>query len=314
MAGRITLADVQRPPGSIEGWLSQRARAAPGSDDPIAAVVVGNGGLTRAVREGVALEHLDTVESALVTRLRPDWVGVVGGGVLLRDGRPMLVRFARLRQDGGIVWVAVWLRVAGLDMGVAPDEVWQGREDALPEWLRPLVPAWPEPTDADAAAPEVADGPQTLQWRRDPSIAPPSFRVPVPDGAAFRDVVEIAAGLLEGRFGETGRADPTVVVWTGDELCGWWAEGARGARGAHALGRRLARDTDVQAVGLFGLGREDGDGGPMSMVVFAMEDRDHGPVVWVRHFERPDGRGRPRWLAASGELRVPGPRMGWFER
>jgi hypothetical protein len=312
MAGRITLGDIQRPSGSIEGWLSERARAAPGTEEPVAAVVLGNGGLTRAVREGIALDHLASVEGTLVSKLSPDWVGVVGGGVLSRDGRPVIVRFARMRKDSGIVWIAVWLRIAGVPMGVVPDEVWQGKVEAVPAWLRPLVPDWPEGDTADSA--EVADGPQTLQWRRDPSVAPPAFRIPVPEGAVFRDVVELAAGVLVQRFSETGQADPTVVVWSEGELCGWWGEGARGARGAHALGRRLGRDAGVQAVGLFGLGNDGEKDQPTPLVMLAMEDRELGPVMWVRHFERPPGQARPHWTEDRGIVRAPGPRMGWFER
>ena len=313
MAGRITLGDVQRPPGSVEGWLSQRVRAAPGTEEPVAAIVLGNGGLTRAVREGIGLDHLPAVESTLVREVRPDWVGAVGAGVLLRDGRPLLVRFARVRRASGSVWVAIWLRVAGVPMGAAPDEVWTGKVDALPAWLAPLVPSWPDPSEAvDGTEPQVADGPQTLQWRRDPSVAPPSFRLDVPDGAAFRDVVDLAAGVLAGRFSETGQADPAVVVWSDGELCGWWAEGARGARGAHALGRRLARDPEVQAVGLFGLGRNPEDDAPV--VMLAMEDRDLGPVMWGRRFARVDGQLRPTWLDEEGRVHAPGPRLGWFER
>jgi hypothetical protein len=314
MAGRITLGDVQRPPGSVEGWLSQRARAAPGSNEPVAAIVLGNGGLTRAVREGIVLDHLGTVEGSLVRTVRPDWVGAVGGGVLLRDGRPLIVRFARVRRESGMVWVAVWLRVAGVPMGAAPDEVWTGKVSALPAWLKPLVPDWPDGAAGTEVDPPVADGPQTLQWRRDPAIAPPGFRITVPEGAAFRDVVELAAGVLVERFSETGQADPTVVVWSDGELCGWWAEGARGAREAHALGRRIARDAGVQAVGMFGLGRDKEEDGASSLVMLAMEDRELGPVMWVRHFDRPAGQARPSWTDEAGVVRAPGPRMGWFER
>jgi len=313
MAGRITLADIERPPGDVRGWLAERARSAPGTDEPIAAVVLGHGGLTRAVREGVALDGLANVESALVAKLSPDWVGVVGGGVLMRDGRPLPVRFARLHRESGEVWVAVWFRMAGVKMGVAPDEVWEGELSRLPSWLRPIVPTWPDVESHQARiASDVYDGPATLTWRRDPSIAEPAFRLPVPEGAAFRDVVEIAAGLLVGRFEDTGSADPTVVVWSDGELCGWWAEGAKGARDAHALGRRIARDRGVQAVGLFGLGQDPVDGERTPMVALAMEDRDQGPVVWVRHFRREDGAAQ--WLDEVGYVRVPGPRMGWFER
>jgi|GEM_PF-4827575 len=314
MGGRITLGDVQRPPGSVEGWLKDRARAAPGTDEPVAAVVLGNGGLTRAVREGIGLDHLPGVEATLVGKLRPDWVGVVGGGVLQREGRPVIVRFARVRRSSGTVWVAVWLRIAGVPMSAVPDEVWNGKVSAVPAWLRPLVPDWPSADETIDDPPSVADGPQTLQWRRDPSIAPPNFRVPVPEGAAFRDVVELAAGLLVQRFDESGQADPTVVVWSDGEVCGWWGEGARGARGAHALGRRIARDASVQAVGLFGLGRDGDDEKPSSLVMLAMEDRDLGPVMWVRHFERGPGQARPTWTDDQGVVRAPGPRMGWFER
>jgi len=312
MAGRITLADIERPPGDVRGWLAERARSAPGSEEPIAAVVVGHGALTRAVREGVALDDLAGVESAIVARLQPDWVGVVGSGVLLRDGRPLPIRFARLRRDTGVVWTAVWFRMAGVPMGVAPDETWEGELARLPGWLSPLVPAWPDVENAPARDDsEVHDGPATLSWRRDPSIAAPAFRVPVPDGAAFRDVVEIAAGLLTGRFVDTGKADPTVVVWSAGEICGWWAEGAQGARQAHALGRRIARDQEVQAVGLFGLGQDPIDGTPTPMVALAMEDRELGPVVWVRHFNKQGGV--TEWLEDTGHVRAPGPRMGWFE-
>ena len=312
MAERITLGDIERPPGSVEGWLSERARSAPGTGEPVAAVVLGNGGLTRAVRQGIALDDLEGVEQALVSRLRPDWVGAVGGAVLTRDGRPLIVRFARVRRDSGEVWIAIWLRVAGLEMGVVPDEVWRGDIGTLPGWLAPLVPDWP--VSELPSASEVADGPYTLDWRRDPSIAPPDFRLDVPQHAAFRDVVELAAGVLAARFSETGRADPTVVVWSDGELCGWSGAGARGARGAQALGRRLGRDEDVQAVGLFGLGRDGPGEGPMTVVMLAMEDRDLGPVIWVRHFERPSGQLRPSWTDEQGEVQIPGPRMGWFER
>ena len=101
MKGRITLADIERPPGDVRGWLADRARTAPGTDEPVAAVVIGHGGLTRAVRQGVVLDGLASVESALVARLSPDWVGVVGSGVLTRDGRPLPVRFAGLSLLAG---------------------------------------------------------------------------------------------------------------------------------------------------------------------------------------------------------------------
>jgi hypothetical protein len=259
------------------------------------------------------LDGLASVESALVARLSPDWVGVVGSGVLIRDGRPLPVRFARLRRSQGTIWVAVWFRMAGVKMGMAPDEVWEGDLPQLPAWLAPVVPDWPDVDDADVDdGTFVSDGPATLSWRRDPSIAAPAFRVPIPEEAAFRDVVEIAAGLLTGRFEETGTADPTVVVWSGGELCGWWAQGAQGAQQAHALGRRIARDAHVQAVGMFGLGQDPVDGTLTPMVALAMEDRELGPVVWVRHFD-PDP-GPTRWLEDSGHVRAPGPRLGWFER
>ena len=312
MAERITLGDIERPPGTVEDWLSERARAAPGTGDPVAAVVLGNGGLTRAVRQGIGLEDLEGVEQALVSRLRPDWVGVVGGAVLRRQGRPLIVRFARVRKGSGDVWIGLWLRVAGIEMGVVPDEVWQGEVEALPDWLAPLVPAWPVRELPEAS--EVADGPQTLDWRRDPGVAPPEFRIPIPPDAVYRDVVELAGGTLAERFAETGRADPTVVIWSGGELCGWSGAGARGAREAQALGRRLGRDDGVQAVGLFGLGREGSGEGPMTVVMLAMEDRDLGPLVWVRHFERAVGERRPSWTDEEGQVQSPGPRMGWFER
>ena len=52
----------------------------------------------------------------------------------------------------------------------------------------------------------------------------------------------------------------------------------------------------------------------MTVVMLAMEDRDHGPVIWVRHFERAAGQLRPTWTDEQGEVQAPGPRMGWFER
>ena len=312
MAGRITLGDIERPPGSVEGWLSERARAAPGSEEPLAALVVGNGTLTRAVREGIAVDDLAGVEQALVVRLSPDWVGAVGSAVLMRDHRPVIVRFARVRRASGQVWVAVWLRMAGVEMGVVPDEVWQGKVGALPGWLAPLAPDWPASDTPNTT--EVVDGPHTLSWRRDPAIAPPGIRLDVPEGARFRDVVELAAGVLAERFAETGTADPTVVVWSDGELCAWSGAGARGARGAHALGRRLGRDSEVQAVGLFGLGRDVPGDGPMTVVMLAMEDRELGSVMWSRHFARETGQLRPSWEDEQGTVETPGPQMGWFER
>lgn len=314
MARPITLADVTRPPGDPRGWLAQRARAAPGAQAPVAAVVLGHGGLTRAVRDGVPLESLAAVEAALVARLRPDWVGCVGSALLSRDGRPVVVRFARLRRDDGTAWVATWIPVPGkARLSAVPDDVYDGEVGRLPGWLAPLVPAWP-PVEDDAVqgtAP-VVDGPQTLEWRRDPIVAAPDVTVPVPDGAAFRDVVEIAGGLLAAGFEASHVARPTVVVWSDSELCAWAGDGARGAREAHALGRRLARDAGVVAVGLFGRGQDQVDGEVRQMVALAMEHRELGSVVWVRHFA-PSADG-PRWLDAEGAVKVPGPRMGWFER
>ncbi|HCH66317.1 MAG: hypothetical protein CL927_01175, partial [Deltaproteobacteria bacterium] len=174
------------------------------------------------------------------------------------------------------------------------------------------VPRWP--TVGASPATEVVDGPQTLDWRRDPGIAPPGIRLSVPDGAKFADIVELAAGVLARRFEETGIADPTVVAWTEGELCAWSGAGARGARGAHSLGRRLGRDAGVQAIGLFGLGRDSPGDGPMTVVMLAMEDRDAGSVMWSRHFVRAAGEARPRWTDDQGAVRTPGPEMGWFER
>ncbi len=310
MSARITLADVERPAGSPEGWLAERARAAPGTGEPLVAVALGHGGLTRAVREGVPLDNLPAVESALVARLRPDWVGAVGSGVVWKGGRPLPVRFARLREQNGGVWVALWFRLPGMTMGVVPDEVWKGDFGRLPAWLVPLAPAWPEPDNADSDT-VVEDGPCTLTWRRDPSIAPPAFTVALPPECRLRDVLDIAAGLLSARFETVGSLRPTVVVWSEGELCGWESEGYRGPQEAIGLGRRLARGKDVQAAGVFGPGRERHEGVPMSLAVLVLEDRNRDSVVWRRAYQRVGDH--VRWVDEAPTVQAPGPRLGWFE-
>ena len=122
-------------------------------------------------------------------------------------------------------------------------------------------------------------------------------------------------GRARGAYASDEKAETDalrVVVWSDGEICAWWAEGAQGARQAHALGRRVARDEEVQAVGMFGLGQDPIEGTLMPMVALAMEDRELGPVVWVRHFDTESGA--MRWLEDEGHVRAPGPRMGWFER
>lgn len=307
----IQLIDMDEslgPDGDPRGWLAHRARVAPELPEPMAALVARTARGFQAVEQGIAMELLGAVEHALWDQLDGVlWVGVVGSSVLTREGRPLLVRWARLRFADGRVWAATWLRVPGLALGPVPDELWSGPLDELPPWLGPLF----SPAAGGLAAVRVIppDGPD---WRTDPALPVALFIQELPDDIRFRDVVHIAAARLEARFTETGVAEPTLVAWVEDELIGWAAEGAEGARMLNRLGRRMAADAEVAAIGLFGVGEDALEaGGTRPMIALAMEHRSAGSVLWLRRFERTSPTSA-RWIDPAGLLRVPGPPLHWF--
>ena len=157
----------------------------------------------RAVREGIAVDDLAGVKQALVVRLSPGWVGAVGGAVLMRDQRPMVSGFARVRRASGQVWVRSGSGWLGSNGGV-PDEVWQGKIGALPGWLAPLAPDWPASDTPHTT--EVVDGAH-FELETRPGHRTAGNRLDVPEGARA-EMVELAAGVLAERFAETALPTP----------------------------------------------------------------------------------------------------------
>lgn len=309
----IQLVEVDEtlgPDGDPRGWLAQRARLAPEMPEPMAAVVLRCPEGLFAVEQGLALEALGAVEHALwdqVDEVR--WIGAVGTSVLTREGRPLLVRWARLRFADGRRWAATWLRVPGLDLGPTPDELWTGAPEETPPWLSPLFDPSAEGLPPIAVVP--VDGPH---WRSHPELPVAEFVQELPENVQFEDVIQLAAARLERRFTETGLAPPTLVAWVEDELIGWSVEGETGARRLNRLGRAMARDGSVVALGLFGVGQDAlEEGGQRPMIALAMEHREAGSVLWLRRFEH-TGENAARWVDPTGLLRVPGPPLHWFDR
>ena len=299
------------PEGDPRGWLLSRARLAPDMPEPMAALVFWDAEGLFAVNEGLPMALIGAGEDAL-WQSYPDirWVGAVGSAVLKREGRPLLVRWARLRFADGKVWVATWLRVPGMSLAPVADETWTGPLDQLPPWLAPLFAG----AESDGPTVTLVPAALVLPWREDPGVPAPHEAEVLPPEVDFQDVVLFAAGRLEGRFRDEGRVNPTLVVWSGEDLLHWTAKGARGARELSHLGHRLAQDADVHAIGIFGLGEDEGDeGGRLPMIALAMEHRDVGSVLWVRRFERTDAD-KARWIDPHGQIRVPAPSLGWFKR
>jgi hypothetical protein len=248
-------------------------------------------------------DDIGAVDAAFLAEPDVAWVGGHGVTVLVRQGRPLWVTYARLRRSEGEIWCRVWHRLPGVPADADGGEDHQGGFDSLPSWLAPLFP--PLAHGAGTLAHQAASRPV-----QDP-VPPPEQLVPLPEGAAFPDVVQFAAHALEAHFVTQGRTGPTLVAWRSDGVAFWSGEGQEAAGRLHGWGRRLSETPSVRALGLFGLGDDEVDGRRVPMIALAMEIRDGGSILWLRRFERVEG-GRARWLDPAGLVRMPGPTLGWF--
>lgn len=291
------------PPADPRAWLSARARAAPGSDAPLAALAVAAGGQVYALQEGLGPGLLGVAEAALAAALpRRAWLGAVGSAVIVRAGRPLPVRWARCQPTAGPLWVALWHRSTPGPLSPAPDEVWTGPPSDRPRWLDPLFPAPVDGGVVDLTGPE---GP----LRRWPdAVEAPESRRPLPAPIDLPQLIAAIAEGLELRFTQEGKAPPSLHAWDGAQLLRWTRDTPAGL---DPLARAIAADLEIRALGLSGLGAPPGAEGGGPALLLAIEARGGERAMWARRFLR-SADGRARWQDPAGVLQLPGPPLGWL--
>jgi hypothetical protein len=305
LVAEVKLARRPVPDGEPRKWLElevlqQGAVALP----CILTTVVGGQRLIALTRDEA--QDLGAVEAALFRDHQAPWVGGWGTAILERDKRPSLVTFLRIRGPDGNVFARVWQRVPGQAPVAELAEEYAGPLGRAPRWMRGLFPPL---VDAPVAF-EPWEG-DVRTWHADPGLPMPDEAQQVPDGASLEDALVAAARSLEARFvgGHTG---PALVAWQAGTVVWWCGDDDRAAVSLKALGARLALDDKTLAIGLFGLGEDEGTDPPARLIALAIESRAGERLVWIRRFRVGVGS-MATWVDEAGFVRRPGPRMGFFD-
>lgn len=289
------------PPGDPRSWLARAALSRP-EDAPPHVVLAGTADscLAAGVSDGDPA-RIAWVDGALMAEPDVQWVGGHGVAVVEFEGRPALSTYARLRFRNGSWWCRTWLRLPGMQPDPAGGEDHSGLDGPTPASLRALLPQ-------PVAGETVVRVPESLS----PGLLPaPDLTLTLPSGATFPDAVHAAAHRLEAHFVDSGRARPALVAWTTRGIRAWLGKGKAAASRLHAGGRILSAESDVRALGLFGLGEDELRGRRVPMIALAMQLRGGGSVLWLRRFERRED-GRARWVDPVGLIRNPGPSLSLF--